>query len=207
MTITFIKTKDLVSTLDLLYDRVLGGDSVRDRLHDQEDTLKILVTELLLLNSSLWNEEDQARRTKAPDAEIVANKREIDRLNQLRNDHIERIDEALLASEMAVETASDAYRSSETAGSIFDRISILSLKIHHTKIQHGRVDVDRYHRDMCKQRLEILMEQRRDLIESLENLVAGISQGRMYFKRYRQFKMYNDPRFNPSLVAENAVVD
>jgi hypothetical protein len=28
--------------------------------------------------------------------------------------------------------------------------------------------------------------------------------GRAYFKVYRQFKMYNDPRFNPALVAERA---
>ena len=28
--------------------------------------------------------------------------------------------------------------------------------------------------------------------------------GRAYFKVYRQFKMYNDPRFNPALVKEQA---
>jgi hypothetical protein len=30
------------------------------------------------------------------------------------------------------------------------------------------------------------------------------SAGRAYFKVYRQFKMYNDPRFNPILVAESS---
>ena len=37
-------------------------------------------------NRSLWAQEDLARRTQAPDAEIVANKRAIDRHNQARND-------------------------------------------------------------------------------------------------------------------------
>ena len=47
-------------------------------------------------NSLLWAEEDLARRTTVPDAEIAANKRAIDRYNQARNDATERVDEILL---------------------------------------------------------------------------------------------------------------
>jgi Protein of unknown function (DUF4254) len=47
-------------------------------------------------NCLLWDEEDLARRTKASDAEITANKRAIDGFNQARNDAVERIDEILL---------------------------------------------------------------------------------------------------------------
>jgi hypothetical protein len=36
----------------------------------------------------------------------------------------------------------------------------------------------------------------------LDALLADASAGRAYFKVYRQFKMYNDARFNPALVAE-----
>jgi hypothetical protein len=39
----------------------------------------------------------QARRVDASDAEIVANKRAVDRYNQRRNDAVEAIDERLLA--------------------------------------------------------------------------------------------------------------
>ena len=47
-----------------------------------------------------------------------------------------------------------------------------------------------------------LQQQRADLGDCLEGLLADTQAGRAYFKVYRQFKMYNDPRFNPALVAE-----
>ena len=45
-------------------------------------------------------------------------------------------------------------------------------------------------------------EQRNDLGACLDQLLADSRSGGAYFKVYRQFKMYNDPRFNPVLVAE-----
>jgi hypothetical protein len=36
----------------------------------------------------------------------------------------------------------------------------------------------------------------------LDALVADAAVGRTYFKVYRQFKMYNDARYNPALMAE-----
>ena len=57
-------------------------------------------------NASLWAEEDLARRQQALDAEIVANKRAIDRFNQARNDAIERIDEWLLSALGLVDASS-----------------------------------------------------------------------------------------------------
>jgi hypothetical protein len=38
--------------------------------------------------------------------------------------------------------------------------------------------------------------------DCLDALIADARAGRAYFKVYRQFKMYNDPRWNPALVAE-----
>lgn len=40
------------------------------------------------------------------------------------------------------------------------------------------------------------------MVESLIELLEGMLAGTRYFKVYRQFKMYNDPKFNPALVAE-----
>ena len=51
-------------------------------------------------------------------------------------------------------------------------------------------------------KLERLQQQRMDLGNCLDALMADAMAGRAYFKVYRQFKMYNDPRWNPQLVAE-----
>ena len=69
------------------------------------------------------------------DSEIAANKRAIDGYNQKRNDAIERIDETLLAQLTAATVKPGARLNSETAGSMVDRHSILSLKIHHMRLQ------------------------------------------------------------------------
>ena len=165
-------------------------------------------------NSLLWAEEDLARRTKVSDVEIAANKRNIDRYNQARNDATERVDELLLvalglvdegsaAGDAPVSTPAPAARlNSETAGSMIDRLSIMSLKVHAMRLQTLRKDADEAHRQASQVRLERLQVQRDDLAACLDELLAASREGRAYFKVYRQFKMYNDARFNPVLIAE-----
>jgi hypothetical protein len=155
-------------------------------------------------NGMLWAEEDLARRRNAPDSEIAANKRAIDGFNQKRNDAVERVDELLLKSLESVKTKSDARLSSETAGAMIDRLSILSLKIRAMRLQTERKDVDQAHVRTCRQRLERLTEQRADLAGCLERLLAEAARGESYFKVYRQFKMYNDPKLNPAVYGEDA---
>jgi hypothetical protein len=153
-------------------------------------------------NCSLWDEEDLARRTQAADAEIASNKRHIDRFNQQRNDAIERIDDALLQLSAGVRRQPSARLSSETAGAMIDRLSILSLKIHHMGLQTRRADVDDGHRVACSAKLQQLASQRADLATCYDRLLGEIADGTGYFRIYRQFKMYNDPALNPALVAE-----
>ncbi len=167
-------------------------------------------------NSRLWAEEDLARRTTVADAEIAANKRAIDGFNQARNDATERIDELLLVALGLVDEASartdapvarvpaGARLNSETAGSMVDRLSILALKIHAMRWQTERADADEAHRVASRGKLERLLQQRRDLGDCLDALLADAAAGRAYFKVYRQFKMYNDPRFNPALAKERS---
>ncbi len=165
-------------------------------------------------NCCLWAEEDLARRTTVADAQIAANKRAIDGFNQARNDATERVDELLLVGLGLVDAESarsDAPRStvpagarlnSETAGSMVDRLSIMALKVHAMRAQTLRGDVDEAHRSSSSVRLARLEQQRSDLAACLDELQADAAAGRAYFKVYRQFKMYNDARFNPVLVEE-----
>jgi hypothetical protein len=148
-------------------------------------------------NAGLWDEEDLARRTDVPDAQIVANKRAIDRFNQARNDAVERIDAALLA--LLPPPREGARLHSETAGMMIDRLSILALKVRAMRAQAARSDADDAHRDRCRERLERLQAQRADLAECLRALLADCAAGRACFRIYRQYKMYNDPALNPHL--------
>lgn len=150
-------------------------------------------------NCQLWAEEDQARRRDVPDAAIAGNKRSIDASNQQRNDAIEKMDESLLALLPVPGPGGNTRLNSETAGAMIDRLSILALKIFHMRIQTERRDADKQHIETSRARLARLTEQRTDLASCFDALIADCLAGRARFKVYRQFKMYNDPAFNPYL--------
>ena len=153
-------------------------------------------------NILLWDEEDQARRTNVGTDAIAANKRAIDRFNQRRNDAIEKVDEALLARIRSVPIAPDAWHSSETAGAMIDRLSILSLKRFHMGAQTARSDVPAEHVNACREKLRQIELQRTDLACCFDRLCSLASEGRAFWRVYRQFKMYNSPETNPYLYGE-----
>ena len=83
----------------------------------------------------------------------------------------------------------------ETVGWLTDKIIISELKIFHTLEQIERRDVGPEHKELCQRRLEVLRRQRDDLKEELSALFTDVLSGKTKLKIYRQFKMYNDPRF------------
>lgn len=148
-------------------------------------------------NFDLWHEEDKARDPDATDAEIARVKRSIDKLNQQRNDMVERLDEMSLQA--CPNPRAHAPLHSETPGMMIDRMSILALKIFHTVEQTQRSDAKEAHRLKNTARLLVLQEQRGDLVACLASFWREAMSGDCRFKIYRQMKMYNDPELNPAI--------
>lgn len=163
-----------------------------------------LLLQLHRANFDLWHLEDLARDRHATDRTIAEVKRSIDKMNQHRNDLAERVDTELL-NDLAAQSLprQDAPLHSETPGQMFDRVSILSLKIFHTAEELQRPDADETHRERNRTRLSTLQRQRDDLCDCLTALHREVLHGERRFQQYRQFKMYNDPDLNPVLYAAN----
>ena len=163
--------------------------------------IKELICEQHERNYRLWHQEDICRSPDATDADIASVKRNIDKLNQSRNDLIEKIDDEISAilTESGVRQIEDAKINTETVGSVIDRLSIMSLRIYHYHEQRQRSDADSKHHEQVTQRLELCEQQHSDLSLALQQLIDDLFTGVKQHKTYRQLKMYNDPALNPSI--------
>lgn len=153
-----------------------------------------------LANFELWHIEDEARAPGATDREIASVKRRIDRTNQRRNDLAEDLDRLLLqglAGRGLPRPGAPLH--SESPGLMIDRLSILALKIYHTREEATRAGAPEGHVERNRQRLAVLEEQRADLAACLDALWRETLAGERRFKLYRQLKMYNDPALNPAI--------
>jgi hypothetical protein len=151
-------------------------------------------------NFELWHIEDEARSPGVTEAELASVKRNVDQTNQRRNDLAEEMDRALLHWLAARGLPNpEAPLHSESSGLIIDRLSILGLKVYHTREEAERTDAPAGHAERNRERLAILEEQRNDLAQCLDALWQQTLAGTRRFKLYRQLKMYNDPSLNPAV--------
>jgi Protein of unknown function (DUF4254) len=179
-------------------DPPLGANA--DATQDAEELWLRLVSRQHRANFDLWHIEDEARALGITDAELAAVKRRIDRTNQQRNDLAEELDCALLGwLEPQGLPSPNAPLNSESPGLIIDRLSILALKIYHTREEAERADAPPGHAARNRDRLVILENQRADLAGCLDALWRETLAGTRRFKLYRQLKMYNDPSLNPAI--------
>ena len=101
-----------------------------------------------------------------------------------------------------VEVKAEATINTESPAWAIDRLSILALKIYHMSIEANRPDAKPEHKAECQKKLDVLLEQRKDLSLAIDQLLADIEAGNKYMKVYKQMKMYNDPALNPVLYAK-----
>lgn len=146
-----------------------------------------------------WHLEDIIRNPEIDPIEALKIKRRIDKSNQDRTDLVELIDSYFLDKYKDVKVQPGATINTESPAWAVDRYSILSLKIFHMQEQVGRTDVSAEHKAQCQNKLNVLLEQKKDLGGAIDQLLDDIVAGRKYMKVYKQMKMYNDPNLNPVL--------
>ena len=146
-----------------------------------------------------WHFEDIIRDPNIDPAEALVLKRRIDKSNQDRTDLVEQIDSYFRQKYADVKVKDDATINTESPAWAVDRLSILALKIYHMNAQVERNDASDEHKEKCKAKLNVLLEQQVDLGTAINQLLDDIQNGKKYMKVYKQMKMYNDPSTNPIL--------
>lgn len=146
-----------------------------------------------------WHYEDIIRDPNIHPKTALRLKRKIDASNQDRTDLVEYIDSYFLKKYQSVKIKENATINTESPAWAIDRLSILALKIYHMREEVNRLDASNEHILTCKAKLEVLLEQKKDLSAAIDQLLNDIEGGKKYMKVYKQMKMYNDEELNPIL--------
>lgn len=188
-----------------IFDRAIGEyhrwDDVDRPIENpfEQGTIDRLLYHKNWIDTVQWHLEDIIRDPQIDPAAALGIKRRIDRSNQERTDMVEYIDSYLMDKYRDVRPAADARLNTETPAWAIDRLSILALKIYHMNLEANRADAAPEHRARCAGKLDVLLQQRADLSQAIDALLADIAAGRKFMKVYKQMKMYNDTDTNPVL--------
>ncbi len=167
----------------------------------KEGSIEFLLFAKNWIDTVQWHLEDIIRDPAIDPVEALKIKRRIDASNQDRTDMVEYIDSYMLEKFKDVKVAPDAKVNTETPAWAIDRLSILALKIYHMRQEATRPDASPEHKAACQTKLDVLLTQRVDLSQGIEELLEDLASGRKWMKIYKQMKMYNDPSLNPVLYA------
>lgn len=199
-------TKTAISSLAIkVFEKSVDDYHVYDDInrlasnpYDKKD-FEHLLYEKNWIDTVQWHYEDIIRDPDIDPNEGMSLKRLIDSSNQNRTEMVEYIDSYFLKLYSNVSPKPDAKVNTESPAWALDRLSILILKIYHMKEESLRKDVSEHHRNTCNEKLQVLLEQQKDLSESIDQLLEDLSKGEKKMKVYKQMKMYNDETLNPVL--------
>lgn len=177
------------------------NDDVNQSINNpfQEGSIDHLLYAKNWVDTIQWHYEDIIRDPKINPDEALTLKRKIDASNQVRTDMVEFIDSYFLEKYKNISVKTSAKINTESPAWAIDRLSILALKIYHMNEEATRVDASESHRKTCQDKLNVLLEQKKDLVEAIDQLLFDIENGDKYMKVYKQMKMYNDETLNPIL--------
>lgn len=164
-----------------------------------KDDIEYLLYRKSWIDTVQWHYEDIIRNPEIDPQEALVLKRKIDASNQDRTDLVEFIDSYFLNKYKSVDVKPTATINTESPAWAIDRLSILALKIYHMNEETYRSDASVDHKQKCQIKLNILLEQKKDLFLAINQLLADIENGNKYMKVYKQMKMYNDEELNPIL--------
>ena len=167
--------------------------------YDESELIEHMLYKKNWIDTVQWHLEDIIRDPEINAEEALKIKRWIDKSNQERTDMVEYIDSWFLQKYTDASISSDAKINTESPAWAIDRYSILALKIYHMKEEANREDASAEHKTQCQNKLNILLEQHKDLSTAIEELLEDIASGKKYMKVYKQMKMYNDEELNPVL--------
>lgn len=185
-----IENYHIVNTVD---------QSFENKYDKNEDVISHLLYRKCWIDTVQWHYEDIIRDPQIDPVAALTLKRKIDASNQDRTDMVEYIDSYFLDKYNDVTVKEDATINTESPAWGIDRLSILALKVYHMHEEATREDASQEHRDACKTKLDVLIEQRADLSTAIDTLLSDIAHGDKYMKVYKQMKMYNDDELNPVL--------
>ena len=168
-----------------------------------ETSLSHLLYKKNWIDTVQWHYEDIIRDPKINPDKGMDIKRKIDKSNQDRTEMVEYIDSYFLNKYSNVIPKENASINSESPAWALDRLSILVLKIYHMDEEYRREGAGEEHKKTCKSKLDILIEQRKDLGDAIDLLLNDIATGEKKMKVYKQMKMYNDESLNPILYKKN----
>jgi len=185
-----ITTYKLLNTVDQPFE---------NKYDKNEHLIEHLLYRKCWIDTVQWAYEDIIRDPNINPDEALKLKRKIDASNQDRTDTVEFIDSYFLEKYKDVKVKSDAKINSESPAWAIDRLSILALKIYHMHLETVRENATDAHKATCQKKLNVLLQQRKDLSTAIDDLLNDIANGDKYMKVYKQMKMYNDDELNPVL--------
>tara|TARA_B100000678_G_scaffold276381_1_gene269129 strand:+ start:3827 stop:4438 length:612 start_codon:yes stop_codon:yes gene_type:complete len=180
-------------------------DDVDASMHNPypKDSFEYLLYRKNWIDTVQWHLEDIIRNPEIDSETALKIKRRIDASNQDRTDLVEKIDDHYLEQFHDIQASPEARVNTESPAWAIDRLSILSLKIYHMRIEAERSDISKELQQKNEFKYNVLRTQQTDLSIAIDQLLEDLQSGNRIMKVYRQMKMYNDPELNPVLYAQN----